>query len=835
MKRSITLLIFFLLSGLQAQEIISFDWGADVSQFSNSSNRIIVPLDEWQIEYSRSGVNKIQVPFAIPGIKRLVARTQIALQNIAPDKTLYFVTQGIKGSVSLFVNNHLISFLGNGEYPLKLAIPRKIVREDSVLKIELKIRQPQSASEGFPEIVYTYSEDRALGIPRPAYLIIETAPVIEKFRHKLVNTESGWKLVYSYLIKTDKIYKRIQIKELFSRESDGRIVYRKNRYTKDISGNQIKFKGEFPVSANLLWSVDSPRRLRFTINAEFSGQEKTALQKEVKFGVRDFRFSRNKFYLNNEQIQIRGINYRQNIRSLNNKNYFKQLKNDFSAIKQLGCNTVRLTHFLPDERLLEVADSLGLLIFAEIPIWRFPAQFFSENYLLELGKKLCTRVAPFYAKHPSLVAIGLGQEIPLHDPAVQKFMFIINSKMKSQLKVLTYISPIPDYPLPPEKAADFYLYDRYQPLSSLPANTDLKRYSLIGKLGILTSDLVEKENSEPQHQLNRGFHLKYEINKALNILKTQGGFIESYRDWYSPFPTVLSYAEQPPYLIPQGLFRVDGVPKPWAKLLENPWIVEETSLSQNQPLPDRPSNFFSILITFSAIIFFGLYRKMIRLRENFRRAIRHSYGFFVDLRERRIIPLMNSITVGIFISLILASFIGSQIYFYHDSYWLQEVMAIFLIPLNIFDNYLKISKSYFILTLTLFLIFFALPVISAIIIKLFAWLNKTKIRFRQGLAVMFWSGAPLVWFFPISLISYHWLFYQQNGKWLWIILGIFFLWIHLRMLNGLHILFITKTSKIFMILLLCYSVPLLIFWAIFNTPVYWLDYLNLLMEAQSLF
>ncbi len=835
MKYGFILLTLLLIFQATAQKIITYNWGAAPCAERQKNERTVFPLNNWQLQTNGQS-STVQAPFVVADAGKISVGTHFTLnRKLRTSGNLYLISGGIKGSASIYLNGHLISFVSNAQQPFKILLPTEFLTDDSLQSIRLKIKQPENTHEGFPLIVYTYSESHVIGLFAPMCITMESKPVITGFQQQILPAENGFKLSYSYRVNINGDFSRLQLDEVFQRDTDGKAIFHKIRFAKDLSSKALLIHGEFPLNKQSVWNTDTPQTITLHIKLNLFGKTKRIVNQTFRFGARTFTWRKGQFYLNGQLIPIHGITWHQNLRRFNQKNYRQTLTSDLQSLKSLGINAVRFSHFLPDTQFLHLCDSLGFLVFAELPLWRFPKSFFQENYLLEMAKNTCLQMTPFYQQHPSLVAVGLGTEIPIEDPATQKFMFILKGKIKSLLPVLTYVSPIPGRSLPPEKVADFYLVDQYHPLNVLQDAEIFKSASLVGKIGVLTEDIFRKEQKEKEHEINRGLFLKEEIGKTLFQFKTAGGFIESFQDWFVPYPSLIIQNSQAPYIIPQGLFQVNGEPKTWTKLLDKPWAVEESAVIQTAPKNKRPTNFFSILVTLIVLLFFSLYRRLPRLRENMQRSLRHSYGFFVDMRERRIIPLLNSITVGIFFSLIVAAFISSQIYFYHNSYWMQEIMAVIFVPLGLFNYYLKISQSYWLLTLVLFLIFFLLPFIGAIGVKIFSVFSRVKIRFRQGIAVLFWSGAPLLWFFPISLISYHWVFYHQSAEIFWIILGLFFLWIHFRLVKGLHILFFAGSTTVFIVLLLCYSVPLLIFWALFNPPSYWFDYLKLLMNAQALF
>ncbi len=837
MKINTLLLLLSFTGALLAKNVIHYDWPTKTNEMGFSANfSRSIPLTKWHLS-SSSGEKEIEIPLLFKNLKEITLRKKITLPaNRKAGQEVYLVAQDIQGACYFYVNKHLLGVSPNSPNPLRFKIPADLLEEDSNLELTLKIKSVETPDNGFPNIVYNLSEERYIGLGSVLYLQLVDFPMVSINQLTLTSRKGRFYLHYEYEIQAAGPIQDFKVEENFLQPSEEKPIYKKLRYSRDVRGNTITLSGSFPLSQDHLWTPDSPRQLHFSVQGQLTTSSGTeSFNVEQSFGARSIKIVKQKFYLNNNPLQIKGISLHFAPAIFDNSNYRQDLKQMLEFIKGLHFNAIRLSHMFPDGVLLNLADSLGLMVFAEFPVWRYPAEFFAENFLLEAGKTICQQIKPFYQNHPSLVAVGLGQEIPLHLPATQKFMFILNGKLKANLNVLSYISPIPGFPLPPERVSDFYLYDRYLPVHFLPATTELRSFALIGKIGLLTPELLKEENNEESHQVNRSLLIKNEIYKALNDLQPNGGFIECLYDWFTEYPNEFALNPQNKQKIPHGFLDENGEPKAWVKLLADPWQFDEATLLDQYTDQKPYSNFFSILMTISTIIFFGIYRRVPRLRENVWRSLRHSYGFFVDLRERRIIPFLNSITVEMFTSLVLAVYLSSQIYFFHKSFWLQEIVAIFLVPLGLFKQYLQFSQNKLLITVFIFLLFVLLPFLGAFILKIVAWANRSKIRFRQGFATISWASAPMIWFFPVSLISYHYLLFQYPLQWLWLLLAIFIIWTQIRLINGIHILFIAKTSKVFFILLLCYFIPILIFWAIFNPPNYWVDYLQLMVNAQSLF
>jgi hypothetical protein len=378
------------------------------------------------------------------------------------------------------------------------------------------------------------------------------------------------------------------------------------------------------------------------------------------------------------------------------------------------------------------------------------------------------------------------------------------------------------------------LHDSYTALDFSNYQDDIgHKFLTVGNLGFLNQPAT-RINAEVTQNLDRLYFLRSEINKSAKTFTAGPGFIESFQDWKSNELNHVTLGSEPDRVFQSGMLDLEGQKKYWAQNFERVWTDSLTVTLAKQNSHVR-TNFFSIFTFFAAIVFFAIYQRQTRLRENFRRSMKHPYNFFVDMRERRIIPLFNSILIGAFSALLLAITLASVIYYYHNFFGLQEIFAIFLSPAGIFDSFLMLIASKWKLTGLIFIILFLYPLFVSTILKLIGMFSIERIRFRQSLAIGLWSGIPLIFILPLSLSVYHLLYMDFYVEYVLFIIFLFILWAHWRILTGIRVLFITRPAKVFIIMLLSYIIPLIIFWAVFKPYPYWFEYFKFLLSAQNLY
>lgn len=134
----------------------------------------------------------------------------------------------------------------------------------------------------------------------------------------------------------------------------------KTTFSTDENG-LVKFN--FPVKNVNYWSPENPKLYAVKITSK---SDKVA----DKIGFRTIKTVNKDILLNGESIFLKGI-------SVHDENPLLQgrlrSEGDMRMIltwaKELGCNYIRLAHYTHNEAMLRLADEVGLLVWAEVPVY----------------------------------------------------------------------------------------------------------------------------------------------------------------------------------------------------------------------------------------------------------------------------------------------------------------------------------------------------------------------------------------------------------------------------------------------------------------------------------
>lgn len=161
------------------------------------------------------------------------------------------------------------------------------------------------------------------------------------------------------------------------------------------------------------WTPEHPVLIPFTIYA-LDGDVLTALY-TAKTAVRTVSVSREKgFQLNGVTRKIKGVCLHHDLGPLGAAENKTALIRRIKRMKDMGADAIRTAHNMPSELLMQLCDSLGMMVMAEsFDMWVYPkcrngyARFFNE-----WADKDMEALVRHHRNHPSIIMWSIGNEIP---------------------------------------------------------------------------------------------------------------------------------------------------------------------------------------------------------------------------------------------------------------------------------------------------------------------------------------------------------------------------------------------------------------------------------------
>lgn len=159
------------------------------------------------------------------------------------------------------------------------------------------------------------------------------------------------------------------------------------------------------IKKPLLWSTEKP--LLYTCEVILKSEAGDQAIKE-KFGFRSFEFMENgPFNLNGQRLLIRGTHRHEDHAGVAQAMTEGMIRKEMIMMKDMGVNFIRLGHYQQSHIVLDLCDSLGILVWEEIPWCRggLGGEFYKEQ-----ARRMLTNMITQHYNHTSVIIWGLGNE-----------------------------------------------------------------------------------------------------------------------------------------------------------------------------------------------------------------------------------------------------------------------------------------------------------------------------------------------------------------------------------------------------------------------------------------
>lgn len=162
---------------------------------------------------------------------------------------------------------------------------------------------------------------------------------------------------------------------------------------------------ETAIKAPKLWSTDLPQL--YTVKLSVTANNQTASLTE-KVGFRNFEFvKKGPFMLNGKRLLLRGTHRHEDHAGVAAAMTEEMMVTEMKMMKEMGVNFIRLGHYQQSRIILNLCDSLGILVWEEIPWCR--GGLGGEIYQAQ-AKRMLNNMIKQHFNHPSIIIWGLGNE-----------------------------------------------------------------------------------------------------------------------------------------------------------------------------------------------------------------------------------------------------------------------------------------------------------------------------------------------------------------------------------------------------------------------------------------
>jgi beta-galactosidase len=182
-------------------------------------------------------------------------------------------------------------------------------------------------------------------------------------------------------------------------DSRGKLAQELKREVR-LTGDNIPL-AEFQVKAPQLWSPDNPQL--YTLEVSTGECKQTE-----KIAFRNFEFVDNgPFLLNGKRLLLRGTHRHEDHAGVAAAVTEEVMRQEMIMMKEMGVNFIRLGHYQQSRIILSLCDSLGILVWEEIPWCRGGL---GGDVYKQQARGMLTNMIEQHYDHPAVIIWGLGNE-----------------------------------------------------------------------------------------------------------------------------------------------------------------------------------------------------------------------------------------------------------------------------------------------------------------------------------------------------------------------------------------------------------------------------------------
>lgn len=176
--------------------------------------------------------------------------------------------------------------------------------------------------------------------------------------------------------------------------------------------NKALFTQKATIKNPVLWSLETPH-LYTAISKVYVDN---ILKDEYKttFGCRTIRFDKDKgFFLNDKHVKLQGVCMHHDLGPLGAAVNYRATERQVAMMKVMGANAIRTSHNPPSPELVQICDSLGMLLQVEaFDEWKYGKNKNGYHlYFEEWAERDIRSMVKRDRNHPSVIMWSIGNEI----------------------------------------------------------------------------------------------------------------------------------------------------------------------------------------------------------------------------------------------------------------------------------------------------------------------------------------------------------------------------------------------------------------------------------------
>lgn len=606
----------------------------------------------------------------------------------------------------------------------------------------------------------------------------------------------------------------------------------------DIRLNQdVEVHSSVSVNSPKLWSPETPELYRLKASLlHIDGKKRTVIDEFYQLiGFQNIEIVKDQIHLNGKRVNLRGIVWHEDSPEHGASLSYAEMERDVVLIKMLGANAIRFGFHPPHPYMITLCSRYGLFALLELPVWNVPAQVLTQEHFQNLAESLARDMIMRDQHQPSVLAWGIGSEFDSSDPRSRAYVQRIASVMKSLDRRPVYFG---SKMLQNDQCADLVDFT-----AIVLSPTELKSFKLSltawkkqypdkPMLVLQYGRVVEHDNrngySDPlsQEAQARFFIQHYE---AIRQSGAAGSFISSFADWLGDRP-ILTVKSDKPYLHSSGLVSETREKRLAFDVVKT--IYADQKVAALSVGNHRGSLPVAHVIAGFSIVFVLAYQYNYnrRFREALKRSLLRPYNFFADLRDLRATSVLHTLLLSLAISVTLGVVVSSVLYhFRHDTF--ADVVLTQLLPSDKVKEWvIHITWNPVEGILVLAGIFLGLSFLVSFLFELFSLVTRARVSWMHTFSVTVWGASPFIFLSPLGMSLFKVL---ENPIYVipsFVVLGIFGVWVTIRLLRGISVIFDVSAAKTYLFGVTVIVAAKLLLFLLLDTEYSLVAYLEFLMN-----
>lgn len=353
--------------------------------------------------------DKIEVPSSLPPFGCYELQRRVSIPPLSPGRRAILCLQGITYRAHIAVNGARVGVMGPYT-PYEFDVTDRIKVGINEIAVQIFDLQPEPDGAGKDEIELgiNLGWEAYGGIFRDIFIEIRPDTYIENVR--LAYELSPSSTVAKCKATTFLSAAGAGTANLHLRVFDGDNEVAGAKQAVGLASGENQSDLVFEVEPLSLWSPDHPHLYTVRVDMEHDlADGRIEDQYEFRTGFRKLEARGPNFYLNGSRFKLHGLSWLGTWRDQGFTLTRAQMASDMRAMKEMGCNFVRLHLFPQDRHMVELADELGLFICEEPGFWQVDFASIRPS-VAELGLDVLARTIRRDWNSPSVFAWLLSNE-----------------------------------------------------------------------------------------------------------------------------------------------------------------------------------------------------------------------------------------------------------------------------------------------------------------------------------------------------------------------------------------------------------------------------------------